>query len=488
MAYHKSFQGYHNSNEPLSGSGFSSGADSFKHGTQGIGLAGQDRSSGNCDAPASIYSDVPSGTVPRNDNSNHVTGLHNATQHSNLANHFGNLSVAPDVPGDDKTHLPIAPLQLHFPPTLPLPSQTRSSFPPDAMQQPSYQHHNHHHHYLNAPVPDTRSYQQYPMSFSYGTAASLPMMPEASTSQHKLPGNYGANPFCDIAPGYSDTRYVSGAMPQETSDFLFQGGEDDDVEYESDGYGLEREIYESSDMELDSDAYRHPPQPQQPQHHAWNQFQAPHPPQTQSCFKLTPSECDPEWYSGEISPEGNGVPYPWRTAGKDQWQQPDSLGPPWGQVEAFHSDDILTYHQNHGPESSSHRCDYDYDARNTTPSDISSSASPLSPIDGLTYPVSHIHVPESSHLSSIATQAPYPHSMSGIAYGGYDPTLPVKSDDNSEVASSAPFIAAFLNGNGFANSTATAVTTPVLHAPRPVRPIPTVSFEDLAASISDVQK
>ncbi|KAL0066602.1 hypothetical protein AAF712_006406 [Marasmius tenuissimus] len=277
-------------------------------------------------------------------------------------------------------------------------------------------------------------------------------------------------------------------MPQETSDFLFQGSEDDDVEYESDGYGLEREIYESSDMELDSDAYRHPPQPQQPQHHAWNQFQAPHPPQTQSCFKLTPSECDPEWYSGEISPEGNGVPYPWRTAGKDQWQQPDSLGPPWGQVEAFHSDDILMYHQNHGPESSSHRCDYDYDARNTTPSDISSSASPLSPIDGLTYPVSHIHVPESSHLSSIATQAPYPHSMSGIAYGGYDPTLPVKSDDNSEVASSAPFIAAFLNGNGFANSTATAVTTPVLHAPRPVRPIPTVSFEDLAASISDVQK
>ncbi|KAL0576869.1 hypothetical protein V5O48_005104 [Marasmius crinis-equi] len=516
MAYHNSFQGrlslcslrksrpdffhsdtlgYSNANEPHSGNG--SNSSSFKHG----GVHGQDRSSGDCDAPA----DGPfaSATVPRNNNSNHVTP-HNATNHTNLANHFGNLSAAASI-HDDKTHLPILP-PLHFPsvPSL-LPSssssqsqtQTRSSF--DAMQN-SYHH--------IGPAHDDRSYQQYPISFSYG-AASLPVMPEPSTSQHKLPGRYGTNPFYDFTSHYGDTRYDGGAMLQETSELSTVGDDDDDddIEIISEGYGLGGEGYESSDMELDSDAYHQPSAVPSEDPHAFIQFQAPtssDPPQTQSCFKLTSCEYEPEWYPCDISPEGNGFTCPW-SAGK----QSDSLEPPWSQVQTVHPGNSLRYHPDHpvvasslysgcsepfkqgqgdiaSYSDSSPHCDYD--ARNTTPSDISSSASPLSPIDGLTYPASHF-VPASF---SIPTQAPYSHSMSGIAYpsnAGYDPTVPVKSDETSEVAST-PFIAAFLNGNGLVNSSSVPITNsqPILHAPRPVRPIPTVSFEDLAASILDVSK
>ena len=165
------------------------------------------------------------------------------------------------------------------------------------------------------------------------------MIPEPSTSQHKLPGGYPPNYF-DFTPNYGDVQYVSGAVPQETSDFSF-GGEDDDVGYESDGYALEGE---HSDMELDSDAYRNPALLEQYHNAPYIQYQAP---LTSNNLPQSP-QCDPEWYPCDISPEQNGVPCPWKTAGKDHWQQPGSLGPPWGQgVGAFHSDDLLMY-QNHG--------------------------------------------------------------------------------------------------------------------------------------------
>lgn len=477
MAYHKSFKGY-STNEPLPGCGFHSI-------TLGNGLCGQERSSGD-DTAARIYvkTHIPSEsavTVPRNNSSNHVTYLQNATDprsnHSNLANHFKNLNAA-NIP-DDKTRLriPSRPQYPSFPSSLqPQPLQPEFSriAPSDAMQSPYHIGISH----------DNRSYQQYPVSYGL----------EASTSQRKLSGHLGSDsPWESVSQYNNASQYDGGAIPGRTSGF--DG-------YESDVYGLGGETnHESSDMnmELDSDP-EYPPQsadmlsPIEDRHNQYHHTFPVHRPSNDfSSQSFTPSsEYEAEWYINDISPENDSSSYPWRSAGKGHWQQSELPEPPWRQPETVGFDNWLHCSSFYPLPSSrttfySDYTTHDSDVRNTnnTPSDISSSASPLSPIDGSTYPVSQFP----PMVASLSTQAPCPyscHQMSVIALP-YTVTGVYEQAVKSSTTANAPFTTSFLNGNGFANVPAgTTVTETTLHAPRPIRPIPTVSFEDLAASISNV--
>ncbi|KAG7099862.1 hypothetical protein E1B28_001666 [Marasmius oreades] len=464
MAYHKSFRGY-SSNESLSG-------QVVKSGSLDRGHCGQVPPSGN-DTAARIYAETPTsasgGTISRSNSSNHVTRLQSATNprsnHSTLANHCGNFSA--NIP-NNKAHLPISSFRLQFPslsslpPLPPPPSEFSRIVTLDAMQSP--------YHHIDI-AHDDRSYQQY--STPYGLASS---------SQHKLPGNFGSNLSCHFVPQYNGSQHDGGAS-RKTSGL-------DGYDYNSDRYGLGGENYELSDidMELDSDP-EYPSQsandfsPMDDHHHHHPSF-----PPDDPCSFTPLSECEAQWYISDTNPEENSC-YPWRTVGKEHWQQSETPEPPTYQVESFDNNWLHSFYPLPSDETVySDTSTHDADVRNAnnTPSDISSSASPLSPIDGLTYPVSHF---PPIVASSLSTQAPYPyscHQMTGISYpytstGVYEPAY------KSSTTTSAPFITAFLNGNGFANPPARSIpTVPVLHAPRPVRPIPTVSFEDLAASISNI--
>ncbi|KAF9270831.1 hypothetical protein L218DRAFT_939673 [Marasmius fiardii PR-910] len=463
MAYHKSFQG-HSTDEPLSGYGFHSISRKNGH-------CGQERSSGE-DTAAHIYTGThrthrpsPSAvTVPRYYSSNHVTYLQNATDprsnQSSLANHFKNLNTA-NIP-DHKAH-PTVPSRLPSSLPPPPPQQPLQGITFDAMQSPYHIGISH----------DNRSYHQYPVSYGL----------EASTSQHKLPENFGPNTFWNSVSQYNASQYDGGATSRKTSGF--DG-------YESDDYGLGGENnYESPDidMELDSDP-EYPSQsadifsPMEDHHHHHHTFHPHHPSSDHSSQRFTPSS-EYEWHINDIDPENDSSSYPWRSAGKEHWQRTELPEPSWRHTETVDFNSWL--HSSFYPLPSDRTTVYS-DVRNTnnTPSDISSSASPLSPIDGLTHPVSQF---PPIVASSLSTQALYPyscHQMSGIgqpypATGVYEPAA------KSNTTTSAPFITTFLNGNGFVNApSGTTAPDPILHAPRPVRPIPTVSFEDLAASISKV--
>ncbi|KAK7058643.1 hypothetical protein VNI00_002279 [Paramarasmius palmivorus] len=458
MNGHHSFQGY----------GPSDRGDRTQSCSKQPPLRYSQETSGN--NTAAIYPDSSSATAPPNNNSNHVTSLHDATLPLSLSNLADRSGTASNVTDFSKVHPSLLTQLPPPPPPLPIPSIPYT----DMGYQPG--------------AHDSRLY-------SYGVGYDA--VPQASSSQYTLdafPAHY-THPSGII----SYSRYTSvgdqhdGGVPSReiVDDYIF-----DDEEYEEDAEA-EGTNYATSDVDMDT--YHQQFSPMDEFHISSDPSQ-----------RVTPMS-EPEWYgNSEDSPNS------WANSMMNEGHQRQLVGmkqhPYVPQTRQAGSCFVVlnpqypippTFTQGQQPfangaciSSSSHTSFAPYsepylqDARNT-PSDISSSASPLSPIESTSYPASHFaHIASSSSTALAPQSYGYPYSsamMGAYAYDGIasgetymSTAVPSKMENPCSIAVAPPpepFISTLLNQSRIPPD-------PVLHAPKPIRPIPTVSFEDLAATVS----
>ncbi|ESK96230.1 hypothetical protein Moror_7220 [Moniliophthora roreri MCA 2997] len=409
------------------------------------------------DRTAVIY--PPSATAPPNNNSNHVNSVHDATiPLSNLADHSGTASNTSDF---SKTQPSIF---AQPPPSSPsFSAASLSSSPRLGM---GYQPRAH----------DNRSY-------CHGVAYDA--VSQASSSQYTLdafPGHYGhPTGITSYSQACEYTRhanqYDGGAVSRDTAEeFAFDDEHEEEAEMG----------YETSDVDMDTYQQFSP-----------MEFEVSNDP----AQKLPPIS-EPEWYSHSNYWIASTIEdaHQQQLAGLKQGtyvsqarQAETCLAAlnqhyyisPYAQGHHPHSDGSGTFIPSPYTNIAPYSEPYPQDARNT-PSDISSSGSPLSPIETVPYPVSQF-----THIANPSTTAlaPYPYPYCSGMIGAYpydgivvgEPCVSTAAPTKTDIMAYAtipppePFISSLLNRNP---------PDPVLHAPKPIRPIPTVSFEDLAATVS----